>query len=325
MKLSIVTTLYQSSPYICEFYQRISCAAKKITDDYEIIFVNDGSPDDSINVVKSMQHQDDKIVIVDLSRNFGHHCAIMTGLSHAEGEYIFLLDCDLEEDPELLSAFWHELHGEKDIDVVYGVQKKRKGKMIERYSGALFFKLLNTLSDIKITENLVLARLMTKRYVSHLLRYKEREIAFVGIAALAGFNQRTFMVDKKHKGSTTYNFKQKINLAINFITSLTSRPLVYIFNLGIIVTLFSICGIVYLLIKKLLFGIHVDGWVSIVISIWFFGGVIIFCLGIIGIYLSKIFIEVKGRPYSIVKAVYSSKYSLKKTTDATLPLKNLLE
>lgn len=305
MKISIVATLYNSAPYIREFYNRILNAIHQLKVDYEFILVNDGSPDNCLEIVQNIQQEDEKVVIIDLSRNFGHHRAMITGLSYAKGDYIFLIDCDLEEEPELLMTFWKEIQANPNIDVIYGIQKKRKGGFNEKWTGALFYKLLNFLSDIKISENSVLARLMTRRYLISLLKHQERELSFFSIAAMTGFQQKGIIIHKKYKGSTTYNLKRKINLAINYITSLTSKPLVYIFYLGVSVTLFSLFYLAYSFLRKIFFGVSVEGWSSIMMSIWFFGGLIIFCLGIIGMYLSKIFVEVKKRPYSIVKAIYA--------------------
>ena len=128
MELSIVTTLYHSAPYIEEFYARVRNEAEKITSDYEIIFVNDGSPDHSLDVVLPICERDEKVKVIDLSRNFGHHKAMMTGLAHARGAWVFLIDCDLEEEPELLGKFSAEVKG-SGADVVYGVQQKREGKL----------------------------------------------------------------------------------------------------------------------------------------------------------------------------------------------------
>ena len=138
MKLSVVTTLYNSSNYIYEFYDRISEKARAITSNYEIIFVDDGSHDDSLQKALQLHENDVKVRVVELSRNFGHHKAIMTGLSYAKGDYVFLIDSDLEEDPELLSEFWKERTEDVNVDVVYGVQEKRKGGWFERWSGKLY-------------------------------------------------------------------------------------------------------------------------------------------------------------------------------------------
>ena len=138
MKLSFLTTLYYSSGYIEEFYSRCIASAKKINAPYEFIIVNDGSPDDALDKVLILAKMDPSIVVVDLSRNFGHHKAIMTGLQYCTGDYVFLIDCDLEEDPELLEMFWNKIQEDQSLDVVYGVQIKRKGGWMERFGGWLF-------------------------------------------------------------------------------------------------------------------------------------------------------------------------------------------
>lgn len=304
MKLSIVTALYYSVPYIDEFYHRISASAQQITDEYEIIFVNDGSPDQALEKAVALCEQDCKVKVIDLSRNFGHHKAIMTGLQYAAGEYMFVIDVDLEEEPEWLQRFWDELHTTPDIDIVFGVQETRKGGWFERWSGGLFFDLFNFFSELKLTKNQVMARLMTRRYMEHLLKHTEREVVFAGICALTGFRQRTLMLTKHHKGTTTYNIKRRIDMAINMLASFSSRPLLYIFYLGMAMTVFSLLFSVYLVVRRVFFGL-LAGWTSIVASIWLVGGMIIFSIGVVGIYLSKIFIEVKHRPYTIVKHVYA--------------------
>lgn len=305
MKLSIVTTLYKSSPYVDEFYTRLSKEAKKITDDYEIIFVEDGSPDDSLQKAVALYEKDNKVKVIELSRNFGHHKAIMTGLSHARGEFVFLIDSDLEEEPELLGKFWKELQKEKDIDVVYGVQESRKGGWFEKYSGGLFWKLINFMSPIKIPSNMITARLMTNKYNQSLITYKESEIFIGGIWAHAGFKQKEIEVKKGSQSETTYTLKRKLELFINSITSFSSKPLIYIFYIGLITTFFSTIYILKLVVNKLFFGLAFEGWTSLIVSVWFFGGLIILLLGIIGIYLSKIFIEVKQRPYTIVRNIFN--------------------
>lgn len=159
MRLSIVTTLYKSSQYVDAFYKRISKEAKKVTEDYEIIFVDDGSPDDSLKKCVFLYEKDKKVKVIELSRNFGHHKAIMTGLSYAKGDFVFLIDSDLEEEPELLGKFWKELQSEEDLDVVYGVQEARKGNWFEQWSGDLFYKAFNTISHVNVPKNLITCRL----------------------------------------------------------------------------------------------------------------------------------------------------------------------
>ena len=154
MRLSVVATLYRSSRTLDAFYARVSSAAAALTGEYELVLVNDGSPDDSLDVALQLLSRDARVRVVDLARNFGHHKAMMTGLAHARGELVFLIDSDLEEEPELLGAF-HDTLRASDADVVYGVQATRRGGLFERVSGWVFFKLFNVLSDVPIPVNVV--------------------------------------------------------------------------------------------------------------------------------------------------------------------------
>lgn len=304
--ISIVTTMYYSSPYLQEFYWRVKTQVENLTDNYEIIFVNDGSPDDSLAVAVSIYENDPKVRVVDLSRNFGHHKAMMTGLSYARGEKIFLIDGDLEEEPEWLDWFYRQL-SENDCDVVYGVQKSRKGGWFERFSGALFYRLLNYLSDIELPENIITARLMTRRYVKSLLKFKESQLFLAGIWHITGYKQLPLSVVKHSKGESTYNFYKKFNILINAITSFSNKPLIFIFHVGLLITLASAGVISYFIFRKFVFGIAVEGWTSVIVSIWFIGGLVICFLGIIGMYISSIFLETKRRPYVIVRQSYQTK------------------
>ena len=306
MKLSIVTTLYKSSKYVDEFYERISKEAQKITNDYELIFVDDGSPDDSLEKAITLYQKNEKVRIIELSRNFGHHKAIMTGLSHAQGDFVFLIDVDLEERPELLSELWHELQNDEGLDLVYGVQEKRKGRLFERVSGYFYYKLINHLSDIKIPRNFLTVRLMRKNFVENLILFKEREAVFSVISIMTGFKSKEYVVKKLAHSASNYTLKLKLLLLLETITSSTAWPLWMIFNLGLIITSISSIYILFLIYSKLVNNSIIDGWTSVMILISFFGGLIIFLLGVIGIYLSKVFIEVKQRPYSIVRKIYQS-------------------
>lgn len=306
MKLSIVTTLYHSGLYIEEFYKRITEAADKITDDYEIILVNDGSPDNSLKAALHLYQLDPKIIVIDLSRNFGHHKAIMTGLEYAQGDFIFLIDVDLEEKPEILTDFWLEMEQEKDIDVIYGVQESRKGGLFEKISGEIFYALYNKLSSIPVPRNLVTVRLMKRNYVNALLKFKEQEIFLGGLWSATGFNQKPKVIVKHSHSATTYSLRKRVFLLFNAITSFSSTPLRLIFYFGLFTTFISILFVSCLVLRKIFWGIGVDGWTSIVASIWLLGGGIIFSIGIVGIYLSTIFIETKQRPYTLIKGVYKS-------------------
>ena len=302
VELSVVTSLYGSSPYVEEFHRRAGAACRKLTDRYEIIFVNDGSPDDALDRVVQLQAHDPRVIVVDLSRNFGHHQALMTGLNYALGDLVFLIDCDLEEDPDWLFSF-HETLRSRNGDVVFGVQEKRKGESFERFSGWLFYKMFNVLSNSRTPPNATTARLMSRRYVDALLSYSEREVYLPGLWPHAGYLQIPQAVQKRSKGSTTYSLVRKLSLAVNAITSFSNKPLIFIFYTGLLLSAAASGYILWLLQRRIFHGIPIMGWSSLIVSIWFLGGLTIFFIGVLGIYLAKVFSEIKQRPRSIVRQV----------------------
>jgi putative glycosyltransferase len=303
MKLSVVTTLYRSAAYVGEFYARMTRTAAALTDDYELVFVNDGSPDDSLEHVIALYERDAHVRIVDLSRNFGHHRAMMTGLAHATGEMIFLVDVDLEEHPEWLLDF-HDIMTRTGADVVYGVQARRTGKFFERLMARLYYKAFNALLEHPIPENVVTARLMTRRYVNSLVQHREREMTLAPLWVITGYVQMPVEVMKEKRSGTSYSFRRRISVFVNNVTSFSNRPLVYIFYLGTGIMLISGLYGIWLIWETTRGRVGVPGWPTLIVSIWFLGGVTIFCLGVIGVYMSKVFIEAKDRPYTIVRAEY---------------------
>jgi putative glycosyltransferase len=304
MKLSIVATLYKSAPYIREFHERASATAQKLVgDEYELVLVNDGSPDNSLDMAVQLTERDRHVVIVDLSRNFGHHKAMMTGLAHSKGERIFLIDSDLEEEPEYLTSFTPQMETES-CDVVYGVQEQRKGGWFERWSGQWFYLFFKALTGLTLPENVVTARLMTRRYVDALLRHEEREVFMAGLWHITGFDQHPHIVKKHSTSETTYNFRRKMSLLVNSVTSFSNAPLVSIFYIGVSISLLALVYIIYLVVHWMFLAKPMSGWTSVMASIWLLGGMVISFIGVVGIYLSKIFSETKQRPYTIVRQVY---------------------
>ncbi len=316
MFFSVVTTLYCSAPYIDDFYGRICDEVGKITDNFELLFVNDGSPDDSLIKAVSLQEKDNRVKVIDLSRNFGHHAAMMTGLEMARGSYVFLIDCDLEEEPELLGKFYSELQ-KTGADVVYGVQQKRKGDLFERVSGGLFWDLLNGISRFKMPKNQLVARLMTNKYVESLVGHRESEIFLPGLWAITGFRQVPLSVTKLSKSRSTYTFRKKIAQLVDAVTSFSSTPLVFVFYIGAIISMLSGSYAAWLVIRRIFFSIYMEGWLSLIVSIWFIGGLTIFSIGLLGIYLAKVFLEVKSRPRSIIRKIYEQHVSDQKQQQTT--------
>lgn len=304
MKLTIVSTLYNSLSHLREFYDRVSNESKKFCgDDYEIILVNDGSPDKSLELAVELASNDSHVRIIDLSKNFGHHKAIMVGLGFARGEFIFVIDCDLEEQPEWLLNFYNELI-KTGSDVVYGVQVTRKGGWFERVSGDLYYRMVCSLMGVSLPKNVVTARLLKNSFLRELLKFEEREMILGGLFSLVGFKQSPILVKKLSTSETTYTLSRKISLLVNSVTSFSSMPLVIVFYLGLFISILSSLYIIYIFVYWFWLSNPPSGYASIVVSIWFVGGLIMFFLGVIGLYLSKIFLEVKHRPYSIIRKTY---------------------
>jgi len=302
MKLSVVTTLFKSAPYIEEFHRRISSEVKKITGDYEIIMVDDGSPDESLAIALKLVELDPKLRVIELSRNFGHHKAMMTGLENAGGEHVFLIDVDLEEPPELLNQFFDELQ-QRQYDVVYGYQQERKGGWFERVSGAIAWRLMNLMLPIRVPRNHSTVRLMTKTYTSALVSHKERKTAIGGLWVITGFRQHGIEFAKGTRRTKSYTLAGRFGMLLESITSFSETPLYGVFFLGLFILACSTLIAVYLTIVRIM-GTVLEGWVSVMVSVWMLGGLGIFCIGVVGLYVSRIFIETKARPYTIVRNVH---------------------
>ena len=307
MTLSVVTTLYKSKVYLEVFLQEILSSIETIeVKDFELIFVNDGSPDDSVAYLLERKKDISQIKIIDLSRNFGHHYAIQAGLNYTSGEYVFLIDNDLETPPTVLVKFFKEMQNDTTLDVVYGFQETRKGNFIEKKAGSLFWVLINKLSDTKITHNILTERLMTKQYVNELLRLQDVNLFLGGMMHWIGFNQKGLPIKKGlREGASTYSIKKRAELMLQAITSFSGKPLEWLFYSGIFISFFSIIFIFFLIMKKVIYQNEVEiGWTSIIAINVLVLGIISTFLGMIGIYISKIFKQVQNRPNVIIKKIY---------------------
>ncbi len=228
---------------------------------------------------------------------------MMTGLAHATGDLVFLIDSDLEEQPEDLARL-HQRFAQGDCDVVYGVQQVRRGGLIERTSGALFFTLTAALSDHPVPRNLFTSRLMTRDYVRALLRHRDREFSISHLWQVTGFRQQPVTLEKLSLSPTSYKLGHRVRMAVRDITTTSSRLLYLIFYVGVSIFCLSVAVILYFLGRYFTSGIGVDGFTSEIVSIWFLGGLITLILGILGIYIANILAETKRRPYTIVRRVY---------------------
>lgn len=306
MLLSIVTTLYNSQDYITNFHKRIVAQIKPITNNYEIIFVNDGSSDQSLQHAIDLIETDPHVKVIDLTRNFGHHKAIMHGLLQAKGEFIFLIDVDLEELPEWLEIFWQRIHENDHPDVVYAINTAKSDSSSENLFRNMFYKLFNFMSDVNVPSNVLTARLFRRHVIDKLTHYQTQQVYIAAIIASIGGHQVGIPVKKPDYNKTTYSLVKKLQLFLTAITSFSAKPLHLLFYFGFAILCISAVTIIAFLLQQIYLGLPIAGWTSLILSIWFLGGFTISSIGICGLYIGRIFNEVKKQPHILVKKVYNS-------------------
>lgn len=297
--ISVVTSLYRSAPYVFEFYHRTRRTIERTGFDYEFIFVDDGSPDDAAEHVRRLRESDDAVHLIRLSRNHGQQRAMLTGLQHARGDLVFALDVDLEEKPEDLAVLLDAMQA-GNADAAYGVMQARRGGFVKRMLGGAFHRMMTRLSATPIPENQLWSRVMTRRVVNAICRFDEEHLYLGGIFHLVGFRQVAVPLEKLDKHSTTYGFWKRSLAAIDALTSFSIAPLygLCVFGLLMIVTCALLAAVI--VVQKLVFGVTVPGWPTLAVLLLAFMGIVIFAQGLLGIYIGKIFAQVKNRPRRII-------------------------
>jgi putative glycosyltransferase len=300
--------MYGSRSFLEAFLAQSLEALREIEiEDFEIVLVNDGSPDDSLAYALSRTEDIAELTVIDLSRNFGHHNAMLAGLQNALGESVFLIDCDLEIPPSTLVMFYRKFR-ESGADVIYGYQESRKGGWFERKSGGLFWKSFNLLSETKIPENMVTERILSRRFVDALQTLGDHNLFLGGMMSWTGFTQIGVSVGKKQReGQSTYTLMKRVRLMINAVSSFSSQPLVWLFNGGVTITMLSFAYGGYLVVRKLIFGDSLLGFTSLMGFMALSLGILTTGLGLVGIYLGKVFNQVQNRPTYIIKDVHWKK------------------
>jgi polyisoprenyl-phosphate glycosyltransferase len=304
--ISIVIPIYFEEGNIFPLYERLyHLLSLDLGLDYEIIFVNDGSTDSSVENILKLQKKDSNIRLIDFSRNFGHQIAVTAGIDHSSGNTVVIIDADLQDPPELIKKMYHLY--QKGYDVVYARRRSRAGEsFFKRITASLFYRLLDRITDIDIPLDTGDFRLISRRVVEELKRMPEKSRFIRGLVTWVGFKQ-TFIEydrDKRYSGKTGYSLLKMINFSINGITSFSTFPLkiATIFGALIsIITFIYILGIIYL---KLFTDKTIPGWSSIMVSNLFLGGIILLTLGILGEYTGRIYTELKKRPLYIIKTKY---------------------
>ncbi len=300
-KFSIVSPVYHGEKMLEELVRRIAQAVAPLTSDYEIILVNDCSPDASWDKIRQLCAADTKVKGINLAHNFGQPYAITAGLSYAQGDYIAVIDCDLQNKPEDLPALF--LKAMEGYDIVSARRVHRDDTFLKRLSSAVFHRVYDFLSGFSTDKAVAEFGVYSKRIVKVYCSIPEYSRSFVELIHTLGFRKTGIdvMHDHRLEGKSSYNLSRLLRLSFNAIISNSNRPLQLAVTLGFIMSLFSFLMAVYNIFAKFAGWNEVAGYTTTVFSIWFVGGLLLFMMGILGLYIGKIFDQVKGRPVFIVQ------------------------
>ncbi|MBQ3618095.1 MAG: glycosyltransferase family 2 protein [Bacteroidales bacterium] len=301
MQLSIVSPVYHGEKMVEQLVERISKSVSTITPDYEIILVNDASPDNSWLKIKELCANNNRVKGINLSRNFGQHYAISAGLSLCSGEWIVVMDCDLQDRPEEIPHLYNK--AQEGFDIVYARRVVRHDGFFKRISSKIFHSVFDWLSGIKTDSSISNFGVYNKIVIDEYNKMGEVARSFDSLIKYLGFN--TAAVDVQHdsrgEGKSSYTFKKLISLSFDVMISNTNKPLKMAIGFGFFMSFISFCLAVFNVIAKYVGNIGVEGYTSTVFSIWFVGGILLMMLGILGLYVGKIFDQVKQRPIFVIR------------------------
>ena len=304
-KISVIISCYNEEESLPLFYKEMERVRKQDFEDvdFEYIFVNDGSKDKTLEEIKALRKEDKKVRYISFSRNFGKEAAMMAGLEAAKGDYITLMDADLQDPPSLLRKMYDLIKNE-GYDCIGTRRVTRKGEPpIRSFFARMFYKIINKMSKVEMVDGARDYRLMTKQMVKAIISMKEYNRYSKGLFSFVGFNTKWIEYENVERvaGETKWSFWKLFKYAIEGITAFSTTPLIISSVIGLLFCIISFFLIVVIIIKTLVFGDPTSGWPSMVCIMFFVSGVQLFSLGIIGQYLSKTYLEVKHRPIYIIK------------------------
>lgn len=301
-KISLLIPLYNEEETLHLLYKELLKTINPIKNyEFEILFIDDGSKDNSLKILRELQLNDNRINYISFSRNFGKETAMIAGFDYVKGDAVVILDADLQDPPELIPEMIH--YWEQGYDDVYAKRRTREGETwLKKFTSKTFYKMLQKTTKIEIQEDTGDFRLIDRRAIEALKKLREKQRYTKGMFSWVGFNKKEILFDRKPRaaGSTKWNYYKLTNLALEGLTSFTTFPLKIASILGFLVSIFSIIYMIIILVKSLLWKDPVQGYPSMMVTILFIGGVQLVCLGIIGEYIGRIFNETKNRPLYIV-------------------------
>ena len=314
--LSVIVPVHNEAEGLVQFHSQISKVMIATGIDYEILYVDDGSADDSVGLLNAMRDSDDRMALIELSRNFGKEVALSAGLDHARGDAVIIIDADLQDPPELIHSFIEEWRN--GYDVVYGKRIDRRGETRTKILTAKwFYRTLNYLSDVEIPEDVGDFRLLSRRAVDALISLPERHRYMKGLYAWIGFPQKAipYVRETREAGESKWTYWRLWNFALEGITSFSDLPLKLATYLGVATSLAAFFYGLFLLVRTMIWGNPVPGYPSLIIVVLFLGGVQLIFLGIIGEYLARTYQESKARALYFVKGYHPAGSEMQKTAE----------
>lgn len=299
--ISIVSPVYKAEAIIEELVRQLTQEVSKITDNFEIILVEDCGADNSWHVIEDICKKNNKVKGFKLSRNFGQHYAITAGLDKCKGEWIVVIDCDLQDRPDQIEKLYNKaLEG---FDIVQGRRTNRKDGFFKKMFSAIFYKTLAYLSGYAQDSTIANYGIYNKKVISAIVQMRENIRFFPTMVNWVGFKKTAIEIEHAHResGKSSYNFRKLINLGLDVILAYSDKPLRIMVKLGILTSVSSFIFLLYNIYKYLTGQIFVMGYASLILSIWLIAGVIIFMLGIVGLYIGKTFESTKNRPIYIIE------------------------
>lgn len=301
-KISVVIPLYCCEKYIEELNGRLVSEMNNLKVDFEIIYVNDSSPLNDWQIVKNISTNNSKIKGINLSKNFGQHYAIKAGLSNTTGDWIVVMDGDLQDRPEEISKLYHHAIN-NDLQIVWGRRKLRHDNVIKKLSSKMFYSVFDYLSGIKSDPTIANFSIINKIVLDNYLKLSENNQAYPMFIRWLGFKsgKMDILHDKRHDSKSSYSIKKLFTLAFDIIIAYSNKPLKIGLVAGIIISIISFAAAIYFSLRYYFLDIPIIGWTSLIVSIWFIFGVILSFMGLLGLYIGKTFNETKNRPLYVIK------------------------
>ncbi|MDH5717022.1 MAG: glycosyltransferase family 2 protein [Spirochaetia bacterium] len=299
-KISVIVPVYKCIECLNDLYIQLKNVLLLISNNFEIIFINDASPDNTWHIIKNIAKKDKKVKGLNLSRNFGQHHAIIAGIDHVNSDWVVVIDCDLQENPADIKRLYDKAI--EGFDMVLAKRITREDTFLKIFTSKIYFYIFNYFTDTKANNDIGNFGIYSKKVIESIKEFKEQNRVFSLLTNWTGFNRAVINITryKRKSGKSSYNIRKLLKLAVESIISHSNKPLKFTVFLGLILSFSSFLIGLWLITQYYIYSISVKGWTSLIVSIYFLSGLILGAIGMLGLYIGKIFDQVKNRPFYII-------------------------